>query len=72
MFFAPDQIQKRNQDWGPQKFQAELNTAWQAFLAVVDGWVAINHRVGRTDVERTFQEVLSGARPDQAFVVSLD
>ena len=72
MFFAPDQIQKRNQDWGPQKFQAELSAAWQAFLEVVDGWVSINHRVGRAELEETFQAVLAGAKPDHAFVVSLD
>ena len=72
MFFAPDQIQKRNQDWGPQKFQAELSAAWQAFLVVVDGWVSINHRVGQGELEETFQEVLAGAKPDQAFVVSLE
>jgi hypothetical protein len=39
---------------------------------VVDGWVSINHRVGREELEETFQEVLAGAKPDHAFVVSLD
>jgi hypothetical protein len=46
--------------------------AWQAFLEVVDGWVSINHRVGRAELEETFQAVLAGAKPDHAFVVSLD
>lgn len=71
MFFAPSQIQKRNQDWGPEKFQQDLAKAWAEFMAVVDGWVSINNPGGPEAVKATFETVLRGAKPDQAYVVSL-
>jgi hypothetical protein len=69
MFFAPSQIQKRNQDWGPEKFQQELANAWGQFLGVVDAWVSINHPAGAQGMRETYETVLAGARPDQAYVV---
>jgi hypothetical protein len=71
MFFAPSQIQKRNQDWGPEKFQRELANAWVQFLEVVDDWVTINHPAGADGMRDTYQTVLAGAKPDQSYVVSV-
>jgi len=71
LFFAPTQIQKRNQDWGPEKFQQQLTHAWDGFLAVVDGWVTINKPAGPEAVKSTYETVLAGAKPDQTYVVSL-
>lgn len=71
MFFAPSQIQKRNQDWGPEKFQQTLANAWTDFLTVVDDWVTINQVSGQDGVKSTYDKVLNGAPPDQAFVLSL-
>jgi hypothetical protein len=72
MFFAPSQIQKRNQDWGPEKFQQQLAQAWSQFLTVVDNWVSINHPTGADGMRQTYETVLAGAKPDQAYVVSVD
>jgi hypothetical protein len=72
MFFAPTQMQKRNQDWGPEVYARKMNDAWQSFLGQVDYWVTINERTGKEALEKTFQEVLHGAAPDQAFVVVVD
>ena len=47
MFFAPDQIQKRNQDWGPQKFQAELSAAWH----YESPWEGTKYIKDQTDLE---------------------
>jgi hypothetical protein len=71
MFFAPSQIQKRNQDWGPEKFQQQLAQAWSQFLQVVDNWVSINHPTGADGMRQTYETVLAGAKPDQSYVVSL-
>jgi hypothetical protein len=71
MFFAPSQIQKRNQDWGPEKFQQDLTSAWDGFLGVVDGWVNINKPAGPEAVQSTYETVRAGAKPDQTYVVSL-
>jgi hypothetical protein len=71
MFFAPSQIQKRHKDWGPEKFQTELARAWELFLTDVDKWVDVVPRSGATELLNTYQEVLNGAAPNQAFVVAL-
>ena len=71
MFFAPSQIEKRNKDWGPEKFQAELAAAWQGFLGEVDNWVNIEHPQGSDGLVETYRTVLAGASPDRAYVVTL-
>ncbi len=66
MFFAPTQMQKRHKDWGPQEYQRRFQEVWQRFVTEVDQWVTINEG---PDVDATYQTVLAGARPDQAYVV---
>ena len=70
MFFAPNQIQKRSQDWGPKKFQRELQFAWEAFLGSVDQWISINESEGLGSLTSIYDTVLHGAPPEQAYVVS--
>ncbi len=71
MFFAPSQMQKRNKEWGLERFQSELGSAWTGFLEVVDDWVTIDNVTGRQGLENTYQRVLKGAKPDTAFVLTL-
>jgi len=71
MFFAPDQIQKRIKEWGAEKYQSTLGSAWDTFIAEVDGWVTINHSDGPAAVEETYRRVLAGAPPNEAYVLSL-
>ena len=66
MFFAPSQMQKRNAEWGPEKFQSKLTEAWQRFVAEVDQWVTIEES---SNVEQTYRTVLEGAEPNRAYVV---
>ena len=71
MFFAPDQIQKRNREWGPETYQQKMNDAWGQFLASVDQWVSISHFEGAEAMNQAYQEVLSGAAPDRGYVIIL-
>jgi hypothetical protein len=71
MFFAPDQIGKRTKEWGAAKFQSELASAWDGFLGVVEDWVSINEIQGRDALLTTYNQVLAGAPPSQAYVLSL-
>lgn len=66
MFFAPSQMQKRNKEWGPEKYQQLMADAWNRFVNDVDGWVSI---IESDDVNGTYQTVLNGASPDKAYVV---
>ncbi len=46
LFFAPDQIVKRNADWGPGGFDTRLGEAWDAFVIDADGWLDVVHHEG--------------------------
>ena len=71
-FFAPGQIQKRSQEWGPQVLQEKLGHAWRSFRDDSQAWLRVQRGAGRSDVERVYREVLEGrANPDQGHVLSL-
>ena len=70
MFFAPDQIQKRNKEWGPAEFQNKLGVAWQAFIAVVDDWVQFEESLAPDNLDDVYHRVLAGPSPDKAYVIS--
>lgn len=71
MFFAPTQMQKRNQEWGPEAYQQKMNDAWNRFLGTVDDWVTLGHYEGAAAMQQAYLEVLQGAAPNQGYVVVL-
>ena len=71
MFFAPSQIEKRNGEWGHEKFQQTLAASWSEFLGVVDSWVTIETPQGSAALQATFETVLAGAEPSRGYVVLL-
>ncbi len=71
-FFAPAQIQKRAQDWGPEGLQERLGGAWTRFRAASDAWLEVRRSQGKAQVERAYREVLDGrATPNVGHVLSL-
>lgn len=68
MFFAPSQIVKRNQEWGPQEYQSKLAAATRRFLSQVDDWITVNE-FSFDEISSTYTKVLTGLSPDQACVV---
>ena len=73
LFFAPDQIVKRREDWGPGGVESRFADAWAEFLPVVEGWIEVVERHGPDAVADTYREVLDGrADPSVAFVLSMD
>lgn len=73
LFFAPDQIVKRREEWGPGGVESRFAEAWAEFLPVVQGWIEVVERHGPDAVADTYLEVLSGrADPSVAFVLSMD
>lgn len=69
LFFAPSQIKKRVEEWGPALYQQKLGAAWQAFLGVVDDWVEIVESPVPGQLEAVYATVLNGAPPDKAYVL---
>ena len=70
MFFAPSQIEKRRQEWGPGVIEAKLGEAWGPFVDRVSGWIEIGHGSGPDAVVEVFVEMLENrTRPDTAHVL---
>ena len=73
LFFAPDQIAKRREDWGPTGVDERFAEAWDDFVPMVEGWITLEERRGPDEVGRTYREVLDGdADPSHAFVLTLE
>ncbi len=71
-FFAPSQIQKRNQDWGAAGLQERIGEVWVRFRDSSDEWLNVVHHTGRDAVQLVYRDVLEGrSKPDQGHVLSL-
>jgi len=71
-FFAPAQIAKRSEDWGPQGLQERLGASLRAFMESSRKWLQVQQGYGREAVEQTFHATREGnARPDRGHILSL-
>ena len=76
-FFAPEQIAKRNKDWGPDEFNARFNAAQESFFAQVGSadpvWMTVKTGHGfaaAQDVIKTLAK--SGGDPAIGHMIELD
>ena len=71
-FFAPDQIRKRYDDWGPAGVEDAHAEAWKRFVPVVEGWVDVVVGSGAEGLRADWLETLAGAtRPRIGHVLQL-
>ena len=71
-FFAPGQIAKRSEDWGPAGLQERIGAAWFAFRDSTDAWLTVERGYGRDAVESVYAETLAGkTSPKTGQVISL-
>jgi hypothetical protein len=59
-FFAPDQIRKRREDWGPGGIDRRLGATWADFASAVKKWVDVTVGDGRDALLAAWLEVLAG------------
>ncbi|MDE2416379.1 MAG: DUF2855 family protein [Burkholderiales bacterium] len=76
LFFAPAQIKKRSDEWGPQVLGQRLVQSWQEFIATVakpdHPWLRVMHHDGPEAVQAAYQQVLGGrGDPRVGHVLSL-
>ncbi len=72
LFFAPDHVKQRMDDWGAAGFQSRLAESWNKFIPHTENWVNVKRGSGREAVERTYLDVLGGkADPRDGFILSL-
>lgn len=71
-FFAPTQVKKRMQDWGPRGYQERVAEATRLFVAWSRGWLRIRHSNGAAAAATAWADVHAGrVAPDVGHVVSL-
>ena len=71
-FFAPGQIKKRLEDWGPQRFQERLGSSLHDFIEASETWLHVERGYGREAVERVYNAALNGsASPAKGHILSL-
>jgi hypothetical protein len=72
LFFAPDRVTKRAQDWGGAGLTERAAAAWHPFCAWAGGWLDVQQGTGLEAAAGAWLEVLEGrVPPQQAHVVSL-
>lgn len=69
-FFAPHQVKKRVQDWGPQEYQRRVAAAVKEFVAASHGWLEVRTVDGLRAAVTTWQAVRDGrVAPDIGYIV---
>ncbi|MEU4420846.1 DUF2855 family protein [Actinoplanes sp. NPDC024001] len=63
VFFAPNQMRKRRQDWGRDGLDGRFAEAWQRFAGTAEKWVDVRAGAGPQDLEKAWLDVLHGRTP---------
>jgi len=61
VFFAPDRMTQRTEDWGREGLDERFGQAWRRFAPTVQGWVDVTVSAAPGDLAAVWAEVLSGA-----------
>jgi hypothetical protein len=73
LFFAPDRLAKRSEDWGQAGLQTRIADAWHPFCEWIGGWLEVVQDRGFEAVQRVYLDVLEGrVDPKTANVLSLE
>jgi hypothetical protein len=72
LFFAPDRVAKRSEEWGRAELQSRVSGAWHPFCEWLGGWLEVVEDRGFEAVQRVYLDVLEGrVAPKTANVLSL-
>jgi len=72
LFFAPDQIRKRAQEWGAGGIDARFGAARSGFAPMLDQWLKVTESRGPLAVQQVYLDTLNGrVSPDQGHILSL-
>ncbi len=71
-FFAPTQVKKRVDDWGPRDYQERVATALSTFVAWSSKWLHVQQSRGAEAATAMWSEVHAGrVTPDTGHIISL-
>lgn len=72
VFFAPDRMRQRTEDWGREGLDERFAAAWSSFAPVVEDWVDVTVGQGPQALQAAYLEVLGGSSdPRTGHVVQL-
>jgi hypothetical protein len=72
LFFAPGQIVKRTEEWGPAGLQERIGAAWVEFRDSTDVWLEVKRGYGREAVESVYNQTLDAkVLPSEGQVISM-
>ena len=59
-FFAPSQVAKRRQEWGPGKIEAQITAAWKRIAASASDWMDVQVHEGVEAAEGVYAALAKG------------
>jgi hypothetical protein len=72
LFFAPDRVLKRSEDWGPDELARRGADAWHPFCEWTGGWLETLPARGFDGVRHAYLDVIEGGvAPKTAHTISL-
>ncbi len=71
LFFAPNRVAKRSEDWGRAELESRVAEAWHPFCEWTGGWLEVIRGDGLEAAESAYLDVLEGrVAPRTAHVIS--
>jgi hypothetical protein len=71
-FFAPAQIAKRREEWGPGKIEAQITDAWKRIAADASGWLTLRVHSGLDAAAIVYGSLADGsADPREGHVIEM-
>lgn len=71
-FFAPAQIEKRRDDWGPGVIERKISEAWRRIATHADSWLDLRPHDGLAAAQDVYGDLAAGtASPRDGHVVTL-
>ncbi|NML42981.1 DUF2855 family protein [Ramlibacter sp. G-1-2-2] len=72
LFFAPEQVRKRQQDWGAAEFGKRAVEGWQAMVSQASGKITLQHHAGSEAALRAWHRMANGdTDPAVGHIVSM-
>ncbi|MBP7063006.1 DUF2855 family protein [Ferrovibrio sp.] len=70
LFFAPERLKQRGQDWGRAGLEQRIDAAWRPFVAAARSWLHIHEGHGPQAFAACYARMLAGnTPPDEAWML---
>ena len=60
LFFAPDQMKKRNEEWGHEAYDQKVGESWNAFATAAGKWMKLERNAGEAAISKVYSDMLAG------------